>query len=80
MKDINEQIYGYFGPDVSKMRVLGITKYAVFIYVLRVQRGWSKQSALRALLQGRSLNAEQSRYVRSVLDRLPSAATKSAGA
>ena len=77
MKDnIEKRIQSYFGNDISRMRLLGITKYAVVTYVLRVQGGWSKESAIRALLLGRRLAAEEVRFVRSVLDRLPSAAVK----
>jgi hypothetical protein len=80
MKDnIEGQITQYFGSDVSRMRFLGITKHAVATYVLRVQSGWSKESAIKALLFGRRLAAEEVRFVRSVLDRLPSAAVKGAG-
>ena len=79
MKDIDEQIQQYFGNDISRMRLLGISKYAVATYVLRMQGGWSKESAIKALLLGRRLAAEEVRFVRSVLDRLPSATAKGAG-
>jgi hypothetical protein len=80
MKDnIEKQINQYFGNDVSRMKLLGITKYAVATYVLRVQSGWSKESAIKALLFGRKLAVEEIEFVRSVLDRLPSAAVKGAG-
>jgi hypothetical protein len=80
MKDnIDKQIQRYFGNDISRMRVLGISKYSVATYVLRVQGGWSKESAFRAFLLGRRLVAEEVRFVRSVLDRLPSASVKGAG-
>jgi hypothetical protein len=79
MKDIDKQIEQYFGGDVSRMGLLGITKYAVATYVLRVQSGWSKGSAIKALLLGRKLAAEEVRFVHSVLDRLPSAAVRTAG-
>ena len=73
---IDKQIHRYFGRSIAKMKLLGITKYAVFTYVLRVQGGWSKESALQALLQGRTLNPDQVQFVRAVLERLPSAAEK----
>jgi hypothetical protein len=80
MKDsIERQIKQYFGNDISRMRLLGISKYAVATYVLRMQGGWSKESAIKALLLGRRLAAEEVRFVRSVLDRLPSAGVKGAG-
>jgi hypothetical protein len=80
MKDnIEREIKQYFGSDISRMRFLGITKYAVATYVSRVQGGWSKEKAINALLFGRKLAAEEERFVRSVLDRLPSAAVKGAG-
>lgn len=80
MKDnIERRVKQYFGNDISRMRLLGITKYAVATYVDRVQGGWSKESAITALLFGRRLSAEETRFVRSVLDRLPSAAVKGAG-
>lgn len=79
MKDtIDKQIKQYFGNDISRMRLLGITKYAVATYVLRVQAGWSKESAIKALLLGRRLAREEVQFVRSVLDRLPSAGVKAA--
>jgi hypothetical protein len=79
MKDtIEKQIKQYFGNDISRMRLLGITKYAVATYVLRVQAGWSKESAIKALLLGRRLAREEVQFVRSVLDRLPSAGVKAA--
>lgn len=76
--DIEKRIQRYFGDDISRMRLLGITKYAVVTYVLRIQGSWSKESAIRALLQGRRLASDEIRFVRSVLDRLPSAAVKGA--
>jgi hypothetical protein len=81
MKDNAEKrIQRYFGNDISRMRLLGITKYAVVTYVLRVQSGSSKESAIKALLLGRRLRNDEVRFVRSVLDRLPSAAVKGADA
>jgi hypothetical protein len=77
--DIDKLIQQYFGNDISKMSLLGITKYAVATCVLRVQGGWSKESAIKALLLGRTLGTEEVRFVRSVLDRLPSAGVKGAG-
>lgn len=81
MKDnIERQIKQYFGSDISRMKLLGITKSAVATYVLRVQGGSSKESAIKALLFGRKLAAEEIEFVRSVLERLPSAAAvKGAG-
>jgi predicted transcriptional regulator len=80
MKDnIEREIKQYFGSDVSRMKLLGITKSAVATYVLRVQGGSSKESAIKALLFGRRLAAEEIQFVRSVLERLPSAAVKGAG-
>jgi hypothetical protein len=75
---ISERIKRYLGNDIGRMRLLGITNYAVVTYVLRVQGGWSKESAMQALLQGRTLDSDEVRFVRSVLDRLPSAAAKGA--
>lgn len=77
--DIHERIKRYFGSDISRMRHLVITKYAVATYVLRVQGGWSKESAMQALLEGRRLASDDVRFVHSVLDRLPSAAARGAG-
>ena len=77
--DIGERIQQNFGSDISRMKLLGITKSAVATYVLRVQGGWPKEAALRALLQGRRLASDDVRFVRSVLDRLPSAAVKGGG-
>jgi hypothetical protein len=37
--DIEKRIQHYFGDDISRMRLLGITKYAVVTYVLRIQGG-----------------------------------------
>jgi len=80
MKDnIEREVKQYFGSDISRMKLLGITKSAVATYVLRVQAGSSKESAIRALLFGRGLAAEETQFVRSVLERLPSAAVKGAG-
>jgi len=76
---INEQIRRYFGVDFAKLRLLGITKHAIYTFVRRVQEGQSKASALNGVLQGRTLDEEQLQYVRSVLDRLP-IATKRAEA
>jgi hypothetical protein len=80
MKDnIESVIKQYFGSDISRMKLLGITKSSVVTYVLRVQGGRSKESAIKALLFGRRLSAEEVQFVRSVLERLPSAAVKGAG-
>ena len=74
---IAEQIMRYFGSDVPTLRLLGITNYAIRNYVQRVRRGQSKESAMNAVLRGRTLDSEQIQFVRSVLDRLP--IVKSAG-
>ena len=58
----------------------GITKYSVAPRVLRVQGGWSKESAIKALLLGRRLGTEEVRLVRSVLDQLPSAGVRAPAA
>ena len=75
--DIKEQISRYFASDLGELRLLGIGKYAISTYVQRVRGGQSKESALNAVLQGRTLGQEQVKFVRSVLDRLPM--VKSAG-
>ena len=69
--DIKEQISRYFGSDLAELRLLGIGKYAISAYVQRVRGGQSKESALNAVLQGRTLVHEQVQFVKSVLDRLP---------
>ena len=76
---VNEQIMMYFGHDVAKMRLLGITRYAITIYIRCVESGQPKESAINALLQGRTLNPEQVEFVRSVLDRLPMRAKAAGG-
>lgn len=57
--------------DLAKLRQMGITDFAVITYVVRVQDGQTKDLALRGLLLGRSLSAEQELLVRTVLDRIP---------
>lgn len=58
--------------EVAKLRKLGISEYAITTYVIRVQEGQSRTTALDALLQGRhSLTDEQKQQVRSVLNGLP---------
>lgn len=67
----------YFGNDLPKLTLLGITKYAVYTYVSRVYEGRSKESAMNGLLQGRTLDPAQIEFAWCVLDRLPLA--KNAG-
>ena len=55
--------------DVAKLRGMGITDFAIITYLVRVNEGQSKESALRGLLQGRSLSGEQQLFVRLVLER-----------
>jgi hypothetical protein len=50
---------------------MGITDFAIITYIVRVQDGQPRDEALRGLLQGRSLSAEQELFVRVVLDRIP---------
>lgn len=57
--------------DISKLRKLSITDYAIITYVVRVQEGKSKEEALHGLLAGRSLNEKQIAFVKGVLDRFP---------
>jgi hypothetical protein len=55
--------------DVAKLMEMGITEFAIVTYVMRVRAGQSKNQALDALLEGRSLSERQTRFVRSVLQR-----------
>ena len=57
--------------DITKLRKMGITDYAIITYVVRVREGKSKQDALRGLLVGRSLDENQVQFVREALDRFP---------
>ena len=56
--------------DIAKLRKIGITDYAVMTYLVRTREGKSREEAMRALLQGRSLSGEQLEFVRGVLERL----------
>jgi len=56
---------------IAKLRKMGITDFAIITYIVRVEDGQPKDKALRGLLQGRSLSAEQELFVRTVLDRIP---------
>ena len=69
--DSTEEILKDQTGDIAKLRELGITDFAIITYVVRVQDGQPKEEALRALLLGRSINAEQELFVRTVLDRVP---------
>ncbi len=69
--DSAEEILKGKAGEIARLRELGITEFAIITYVLRVRDGQSKEEALRGLLLGRSLNADQELYVRAVLDRLP---------
>jgi hypothetical protein len=69
--DSAEEILKDKTGDIAKLRKMGITDFAIITYVVRVQDGQPKEVALRGLLQGRSLNAEQDLFVRTVLDRIP---------
>lgn len=57
--------------EIAKLRKMGITDYAIITYVVRVQEGHPKETALQALLRGRSLTNRQAEQVRAVLDRFP---------
>lgn len=69
--DSAEEILKDKTGDIAKLRKMGITDFAIITYVVRVQDGQSKGMALRSLLQGRSLNADQELFVRRVMDRIP---------
>jgi hypothetical protein len=76
MKDyVKEQVHRYFGNDLPKLTLLGITKYAVYTYVSRVYEDRSKESAMNGSLQSTRLDPAQIEFVWSVLDRLPLART-----
>ncbi len=57
--------------DITKLRAMGITDFAIITYMVRVRDGLPKPAALAALLQGRHLSADQISFVRNALDRLP---------
>ena len=69
--DSAEEILKDRTGDIAKLRKMGITDFAIITYVVRVQDGQPKEEALRGLLLGRSINAEQELFVRTVLDRIP---------
>jgi hypothetical protein len=69
--DSAEEILKDKTGDIAKLRKMGITDFAIITYIVRVQDGQPKDEALRGLLQGRSLSAEQELLVRIVLDRVP---------
>lgn len=69
--DSTEEILKDKTGDIARLRNMGITDFAIITYVVRVQDGQPKEEALRGLLHGRSLNAEQVLLVRAVLDRIP---------
>jgi hypothetical protein len=50
--------------DIAKLRAMGITDFAIITYLVRVNESRSKEAALQALLQGRSLSPEQQLFVR----------------
>lgn len=56
--------------EISKMRAMGITNFAIIAYIVHVREGQSKSAALNALLAGRRLTQEQVKFVRGALDRL----------
>jgi hypothetical protein len=57
--------------DITKLRAMGITNFAIISYMVHVREGQSKSAALAALLAGRHLTPEQVEFVRGALDRLP---------
>ncbi len=57
--------------EVSKLRKLGITDFAIMTYLVRVQEGQAPDQAFDALIAGRSLTEEQKQSVRAVLVRFP---------
>jgi hypothetical protein len=69
--DSAEEILKDKTGDIAKLRKMGITDFAIITYIVRVQDGQPRDEALRGLLQGRSLSAEQELFVRVVLDRIP---------
>ena len=69
--DTAEEILNDKTGDIAKLRKMGITDFAIITYVVRVQDGQPKREALRALLHGRTLDAEQEVFVRTVLSRIP---------
>lgn len=69
--DSAEQLLKDSTGTVAKLRNMGITEFAIITYVVRVQDGQPREEALRGLLLGRSLTAEQELFVRTVLDRIP---------
>ena len=60
--------------EISELRKMGITDYAIMTYMVRVLDGQSKDDAIDALLVGRQfLTDDQKNFVRTVLSRLPTA-------
>ena len=67
--DSVERILNDSSGDVAKLLDMGITEFSIITYVMRVREGQSHKAALDALLEGRSLNNRQRRFVREVLLR-----------
>ena len=67
--DSVERILNDSSGDVAKLLDMGITEFSIITYVMRVRKGQSHKAALDALLEGRSLNNRQRRFVREVLLR-----------
>jgi len=55
--------------DVAKLLEMGITEFAIITYARRVRAGQPQHRALDALLEGRSLSQQETRFVRGVLLR-----------
>ena len=56
--------------DITRLRRLGITDFALMRFVVHVREGKPREQALRVLLNGRSLTRREKDLVRSVVDRL----------
>ena len=52
--------------DVTKLLDMRITEFAIIAYVMRVRAGQPQHRALDALLEGRSLSQQETRFVRGV--------------
>ena len=60
--------------EISELRKMGITDYAIMTYVVRVLDGQPKNDAIDGLLLGRQfLTEDQKNFVRTFLTRLPTA-------
>jgi hypothetical protein len=65
-----QDVLDKFADEIGTLRRIGITDFALLTFVVRVREGYSREQAVHALLEGRTLTRKEKDLVRAALHRL----------